>query len=727
MHRALNRLLTTSLSLVLGVVVGVMFTPAHALASPAAAPVLTVPLAQTVNEASLLSFMISATDADGQPLVLRATSLPAGSTFQDLHDNTGRFTWTPSYTQAGPYSPRFTADDTFGGTDSKNVGITVNNVNQAPVLDPIGDHQVERGTSSSVFVTGSDPDGDNLTFSTNNLPSFCSFTDFGGGMASLAMDPPGNMAPGTFTMTVTLTDGTATTSETFSIDVYSVGSQFAPVLAPIGNQTVAEGAVKSVNVSATDQDGETLTWTLSLPGFATFTPNSSSPGSASGTLSLAPGYCAAGTYSASVGVSDGSTTTSETFTVTVTDVNRLPAWIAGPNGYSMSLAEGASASLTVVANDPDQACGTAAPTLSYVNTGAPLTVSLTNSGGGSGSLQVSAGFDASGTYTLTLRATDAMVPGATTDVAVHVTVSATNRAPVADAGGPYAGLVGSLIAMSADGSSDPDGDALTYDWNFGDLGSASGVSTTHAYAASGHYNVTVSVSDGSLSASAQTTADARLGFLARAFTDHNKIMLKTGKPRETFYLEPLGSSFPLTAVDLSSLQLTGPDGLGSVPYISPLDGSVVVGTDSDRNHVAEIAMDFSKDDLRSLFTNLDKDMQATFTLSANILGGGSVRATVGMLVQPERKLVARIQPNPMNPVATVRVNLEQAERLTIRFYDMNGRLVRTLLEGVDTPAGVHDILFDGHGMNGQTLATGQYYYRASTPTAKTSGSVMILK
>ena len=175
------------------------------------------------------------------------------------------------------------------------------------------------------------------------------------------------------------------------------------------------------------------------------------------------------------------------------------------------------------------------------------------------------------------------------------------------------------------------------------------------------------------------------------------------------------------------VQLTGPDGLGSVPFITPIDGSVVVGTDSDRNHVAEIAMDFSKDDLRSLFTNLDKDMQATFTLSANILGGGSVRATVGMLVQPERKLVARIQPNPMNPVATVRVNLEQAERLTIRFYDMNGRLVRTLLEGVDTPAGVHDILFDGHGMNGQTLATGQYYYRASTPTAKTSGSVMILK
>jgi hypothetical protein len=284
-----------------------------------------------------------------------------------------------------------------------------------------------------------------------------------------------------------------------------------------------------------------------------------------------------------------------------------------------------------------------------------------------------------------------------------------------------------MIAMSAAGSSDPDGDALTYGWDFGDGGSATGVSTSHAYATAGQYDVAVTVSDGSLSASAHTTADARLGFLARAFSDHNKIMLKTGKPRETFYLEPLGSSFPLNAVDLSSLKMTGPDGLGSVPYITPIDGSVIVGTDNDRNYVAEIAMDYSKDDLRSLFTNLDKDMQATFVLSADILGGGSVQATVGMLVQPERKLVARIQPNPMNPVATVRVNLEQSERLTIRFYDMNGRLVRTLLEGVDTPAGVHDILFDGHGVNGQTLPTGQYFYRAETPTAKTSGTVMILK
>ena len=138
-------------------------------------------------------------------------------------------------------------------------------------------------------------------------------------------------------------------------------------------------------------------------------------------------------------------------------------------------------------------------------------------------------------------------------------------------------------------------------------------------------------------------------------------------------------------------------------------------------------MDFAKDDLRSLFTNLDKDMDATMVLTAGMLGGGSVRAVLGWSVQPERKLVARIQPNPMNPVATIRVNLETPERLSIRFYDMNGRLVRTVLDAVDTPAGVHDILFDGTGTDGRTLPTGQYFYRADTPSARTTGTVMILK
>ena len=56
------------------------------------------------------------------------------------------------------------------------------------------------------------------------------------------------------------------------------------------------------------------------------------------------------------------------------------------------------------------------------------------------------------------------------------------------------------------GSSDPDGDPLTYSWDFGDGGSASGVAVTHVYRAAGEYSVTLTVSDGSR----QATSDGRV-------------------------------------------------------------------------------------------------------------------------------------------------------------------------------------------------------------------------
>ncbi|HZI89041.1 MAG TPA: Ig-like domain-containing protein, partial [Candidatus Polarisedimenticolia bacterium] len=229
MQRALNRLLTTSLIFALGVIAGVSMTPSHAFA---AAPVITVPGSQTVNEGALLAFTVTATDADGQPLFFRVSSKPAGATFIDNHNNTASFSWTPDFTQSGTYGPTFIVDDTFGGVDSKGVSIAVANVNQAPELNPIGDQQVERGSSMSLFVSGSDPDDDPLTLSTTNLPSYGSFQDFGGGSGMLSLNPPANMAPGTTSMTVTLSDGGRTASETFSITVYAVGSQYPPVLAP---------------------------------------------------------------------------------------------------------------------------------------------------------------------------------------------------------------------------------------------------------------------------------------------------------------------------------------------------------------------------------------------------------------------------------------------------------------------------------------------------------------
>ncbi len=81
-----------------------------------------------------------------------------------------------------------------------------------------------------------------------------------------------------------------------------------------------------------------------------------------------------------------------------------------------------------------------------------------------------------------------------------------NTAPVADAGGPYMAKTGVTITFDGTVSMDADGDPLTYSWNFGDGMMGSGVKPSHAYSMAGTYNVTLTVNDGTDTATNMTTA-----------------------------------------------------------------------------------------------------------------------------------------------------------------------------------------------------------------------------
>ncbi|MFL6332500.1 MAG: PKD domain-containing protein [Pyrinomonadaceae bacterium] len=94
-----------------------------------------------------------------------------------------------------------------------------------------------------------------------------------------------------------------------------------------------------------------------------------------------------------------------------------------------------------------------------------------------------------------------------------------NQPPVADAGGPYSGITGQTTLFSGAGSFDSDGQLTSYAWSFGDGGTASGVSPTHAYASPGTYTVTLTVTDnlgaqGSVTASASVSSSSSDGFVA---------------------------------------------------------------------------------------------------------------------------------------------------------------------------------------------------------------------
>jgi len=83
------------------------------------------------------------------------------------------------------------------------------------------------------------------------------------------------------------------------------------------------------------------------------------------------------------------------------------------------------------------------------------------------------------------------------------------RPPVARVTGPPAGKTEDALPFDASGSSDPDGDALTYSWDFGDgtpVAKFTFPRTTHRYARAGDYTVKVTVDDGNCGTSSATTA-----------------------------------------------------------------------------------------------------------------------------------------------------------------------------------------------------------------------------
>jgi C1A family cysteine protease len=70
-----------------------------------------------------------------------------------------------------------------------------------------------------------------------------------------------------------------------------------------------------------------------------------------------------------------------------------------------------------------------------------------------------------------------------------------NWAPIVDAGGLYFGEIGESITFDSSNSIDPEGDIVTYEWDFGDGTNGTGATPIHSYTAEGIYAVTLTVTD----------------------------------------------------------------------------------------------------------------------------------------------------------------------------------------------------------------------------------------
>ena len=428
------------------------------------APVLTAIGNQSVNEGATLSFTASATDADlpAQTLTysLDAASLALGMT---INSSTGVFSWTPSEAQGG-LTPSVTITVTDNGTgnltDSETFTITVGDTNSAPVLAAIGNQAVNEGATLTFIASATDADlpSQTLTYSLDaaSLALGMTINSSTGAFSWTPTEAQGGMTP---SVTITVTDngsGNLTDSETFTITVGD--TNLAPVLAAIGNQTVNEGATLSFTASATDADLpiQTLTYSLDAASLALgMTINS-----ATGVFSWTPTETQGGlTPSVTVTVTDngsGNLTDSETFTITVGEVNSAPVLAAIGN---QSVNEGATLSFTATASDADLP----SQSLSYSLDAASLALGMSiNSSTGVFSWTPS---EAQGglTPSVTITVTDNGSGNLTDSETFTITVGDTNLAPVLTAIGNRSVNEGATLSFTASATdADLPSQTLTY-------------------------------------------------------------------------------------------------------------------------------------------------------------------------------------------------------------------------------------------------------------------------
>ena len=283
------------------------------------------------------------------------------------------------------------------------------------------------------------------------------------------------------------------------LDSFVIGTMDqAPVVSAPATAAVDESGTLTVNVSASDPDGNPIASLVAsgLPAGATFTAG---PGNTSGTLHWTPTYSQAETYGVTFTASNA-LSGSDTMTITVRNVDRPPV-VTAPAAASGTASQALTVAVSAADSDGELISSLAA---SGLPSGATFSANASHT---SGTLNWTPSSGQTGTYAVTFTAANALSGSATT----MITVTASG-APVVTAPASASVAPGSLLTVSVT-ASDPDRDRISSltasglpsgaTFKAGPKNATGTLTWTPTSAQSGSYNVTFTASN-ALSGSATT-------------------------------------------------------------------------------------------------------------------------------------------------------------------------------------------------------------------------------
>ncbi len=163
-----------------------------------------------------------------------------------------------------------------------------------------------------------------------------------------------------------------------------------------------------------------------------------------------------------------------------------------------------------------------------------------------------------------------------------------------------------------------------------------------------------------------------------------------------------------------------------------VDAGTVILRSEGTGSVSEIHSNadlcFSSQDVGALFDKIATRSRLTPQLSGAAVDGRPFCTTIALNVGGKSAASQpSFAPNPLNPVSMLSFSTVREGPAKALIFDIQGRLVRKLVDTPRLAAGEHEYLFDGTGDRGSPLPSSVYFYQVETTKGQFAGRIVILK
>jgi len=127
--------------------------------------------------------------------------------------------------------------------------------------------------------------------------------------------------------------------------------------------------------------------------------------------------------------------------------------------------------------------------------------------------------------------------------------------------------------------------------------------------------------------------------------------------------------------------------------------------------------------------SIDDETNPNFTVAAELEALTAVTTDIGETeIEPIPTAIELSQnyPNPFNPATKINFSIQEAGRVSLTVFDLNGRVVRELMEQ-RLQAGSYSQTWDGVNTKGNKVASGMYVYKLRVNNKVVSKTMMFLK